>query len=444
MVNNKNSNNLNNNLNNNNKNRNNLNNNNNNNKINNKNTNNLNNNNRNSNNLNNNSNNLNNNSNNLNNNNSNNLNNNNSNNLNNNNNSTKTNNNKFNEYLNSKKEDIKKIKKFKDDTVNNINAMPSQLKIFNVVLGFILMYVFTNVKYNIYLSILFAVITSILIYIFGGAYLSLIFIVLYSIYLMKIINTKYKNAGIIINQTNIYKTSDGLAMMCDKPQTPENNIISYKNFRDEVDNRDFSICVFLYINGSNPKYKNNFKNYRFRDWKSIFYFGQDEIIDSSTNDPIELKDLKQIPGLWLKPTLNNLVLVINDGQNNGLIELDDVPLNEWFSVSIILNNSAISLYKNCKLEKIITLNSFLPETSEYNLYIANDGKLIKYNDSEERNGFPGQMAFFTYYNFSLSQTAMNEYCSTYSSILNNYQYKQNNDIKYETSCLVTDSDKNSL
>ena len=90
------------------------------------------------------------------------------------------------------------------------------------------------------------------------------------------------------------------------------------------------------------------------------------------------------------------------------------------------------------------MNSYLPDTSEYNLYIANDGKLIKYNDDKERNGFPGQMAFFTYYNFSLSQKSMNEYCSKYSSILNNYQYKENNHIKYETSCLVTDSDKNSL
>ena len=370
--------------------------------------------------------------------------NNNRNNKNNNNNINKTNNNIFNEYLNSKKDDIKKLKKFRDDTVNNINSMPSQLKFFNVILAFIFMYIFTNIKYNLGLSILFAIITTILIFIFGGTYLSLIFVVLYSVYLIKIINLKYKNAGIIINQTNINKTSDGLAMMCDKPQTVENNIISYKNFRDEVDNRNFSICVFLYINGSNPKYKNNFKNYRFRDWKSIFYFGQNEIIESSDNNPTELKDLKQIPGLWLKPTLNNLVLVTNDGQNNGLTELNDVPLNEWFSVSIIVNSSSISLYKNCKLEKIITLNSYLPDTSEYNLYIANDGKLIKYNDDKERNGFPGQMAFFTYYNFSLSQKSMNEYCSKYSSILNNYQYKENNHIKYETSCLVTDSDKNSL
>lgn len=365
-------------------------------------------------------------------------------NVNNMNNKNKTNNNIFNEYLNNKKEDIKKIKKYTNETINNINAMPYQLKVFNILLSFSFMYIFTNIRYNLTLSIIFAIITTILVYIFGGLYLSLIFIVLYSVYIIKVINEKYKNAGIIINQTNIYKTSDRKAMMCDKPQTVDNNIISYKDFRNEVDNRDFSICVFLYVNGTNPKYKNNFKNYRFRDWKSVFYFGQNEITENTKENPTELKDVKQIPGLWLKPTLNNLVLVLNDGQNNGLLELNDIPLNEWFSVSIIINSASVSLYKNCKLEKTLTLNSFIPETSEYNLYIANDGKLIKYNDDIERNGFPGQMAFFTYYNFALTQKDMNEYCSNYSAILNKYQNKENNDIKYETSCLVTDSDKNTL
>ena len=322
--------------------------------------------------------------------------------------------------------------------------MPFQLKVFNTLAAFSFMYIFTNVKYNLPLSIIFALLTSALLFIYVGTYLTLIFIVLYSVYLIKIINEKYKSAGTIINQTNLFKTSNGKAMMCDKPQTTENNVISYKNFRDEVDNRDFSISVFLYINGSNPKYDNNFRNYRYRDWKSIFYLGLNEIEENAQGNPTELKNLNQIPGLWLKPTLNNIVMCINDGNNNGTLELNDVPLNEWFSVTIIVNSASVSLYKNCKLEKTLTLTSYLPETSNYNLYIANDGKLIKYNDNVERNGFPGQMAFFTYYKFNLSQEDMDSYCNYYSKILKNYQYNENKNIKYETSCLVTDSDSKSL
>jgi hypothetical protein len=301
------------------------------------------------------------------------------------------------------------------------------------------MYVFTKINYNLGLSILFAILTSSMLFIFGGIYFTLIFIVLYIIYLMQVINKKEKTSGVIIKQTDVYNTSTKKPFICDAPQTP-NNVISYKNFRDEVDNRNFSISMFLYINGSNPKYKNNFENYRFRDWKSIFYLGKNEITDSTT----ELHNIQQIPGLWLKPTLNNIVLVLNDGDNNGRLELDDVPLNEWFSITILVNSGSISLYKNCKLEKILSLNSYLPETSEYDLYIANDGKLKTYSDAVERNGFPGQMAYFKYYNFTLNQYDIDNYCSKYKSILDKFQYEENNDIRYETSCLVTDSDKKSL
>ena len=331
-----------------------------------------------------------------------------------------------------------------------MNSMPYQLKVFNVVISFILMYVFTKINYNLGLSILFAILTSSMLFIFGGIYFSLIFIVLYIIYLTQVINKKEKTSGVIIKQTDVYNTSTKKPFICDAPQTAD-NIISYKNFRDEVDNRNFSISMFLYINGSNPKYKNKFENYRFRDWKSIFYLGKNEIGkdsdvigEDSNGDTIELHKIQQIPGLWLKPNLNNIVLVINDGTNNGRLELDDVPLNEWFSITILVNSGSISLYKNCKLEKILSLNSHIPDTSDYNLYIANDGKLIKYPDDVKKNGFPGQMAYFKYYNFTLSQYDIDNYCSKYKSVLDKFQNEENNDIRYETSCLVTDSDIKSL
>ena len=321
--------------------------------------------------------------------------------------------------------------------------MPFQLKAFNILLGFTLTYIFTNTFYSLGLSITFAVITSILLYIYGGIFFAMIFFIMFGIILTKKINEKNKSLGIIIKQTNINETPDKKAFMCDKQQN-ENNIISYGNFRNEVDNRDFSLCVYLYINGSNPAYKNKFSNYRFRDWKSIFYLGSSDIKESAGEGVNEIKDLYQVPGLWLKPSLNNIVLVINDGQNNDRLELDNVPLNEWFSISIIMNSASISLYKNCKLEKIIGLKNIIPDTTKYNLYIANDGKAIKYSDDVERNGFPGQMAYFTYYNFILTQNQINEYCNRYRNVLNKYQYKQNEDVKYETSCLVTDSDTNTL
>ena len=316
--------------------------------------------------------------------------------------------------------------------------MPSQLKMFNVIVFLILTGIFTNFYYNFYASIIFALFTSVALYILGGSYLSLIFIVLYSIYLVQIINKKNSIAGVTIEQTDIDKTEDNKAFLCDKIQKPITNIVSYKKFRDEMDNRNFSLNLFLYINGTNPVYKNNFYNYRFNDWKSIFYLGNNDIKSNT-----DIENLKQVPGLWLKPSLNNIVLNINDGVNKGRLELNDVPLNTWFSISIVVNNSSVSLFKNCKLEKILSLKELLSSTSEYNLYIANDGKNVVYND-KERNGFSGQMAYFKYYNFTINQNIITDYCKKYKLKLDKYQNNENKDIKYTTSCLITDSDKKNL
>ena len=332
--------------------------------------------------------------------------------------------------------------------------MPLTLKVFNIILTSILTFVFTQTNYNLVLSLLFAFLTTIFIYLYIGLFFAMLFFVLYIVLLLKKSNEKKLTQGTIIEQTNIPKTTNKIAFQCDNPATPKNNIVSYKKFRNDLDNRDFSICVFLYINGSNPVYKNNFYNYRYKDWKSVFYFGNSEIMSDSMNENVEEEDdkiktkkynyLNQMPGLWLKPSLNNLVLAIKNGSINERLELNDVPLNEWFSITIIMNSSSVSLYQNCKLEKIVNLDKIIPDTSEYNLFIANDANLIVYDDNKKRNGFAGQMAYFTYYNFILTQNQINDYCSKYKKSLEKYQEKQNQNVTYNTSCLVTDSDVNSL
>jgi hypothetical protein len=135
---------------------------------------------------------------------------------------------------------------------------------------------------------------------------------------------------------------------------------------------------------------------------------------------------------------------MKSGDINERLEINDCPLNEWFSISILMNSSSVSVYKNCKLEKIVSLNNIIPDTSEYNLFLTNDAELILYDDNVKRNGFAGQMAYFTYYNFILTQNQINNYCNKYKKSLEKYQDKQNEGIQYNTSCLVTDGDVNSL
>ena len=81
-----------------------------------------------------------------------------------------------------------------------------------------------------------------------------------------------------------------------------------------------------------------------------------------------------------------------------------------------MNSASVSLYKNCKLEKIVNLRSVIPDTSEYNLYLANDGELIKYDDGKTKNGFAGQMAYLTYFGYILKKKQNSEYCEKYRNI----------------------------
>ena len=131
---------------------------------------------------------------------------------------------------------------------------------------------------------------------------------------------------------------------------------------------------------------------------------------------------------------------MNDGLNTEKSTIQDVPLNKWFNITLNISNNSCTIYKDCKLEIEMALKNSIPDTTMDNLYIANDGALVKYNDDEMRNGFAGRIAFLTYYNYNLTQRQINEICENYNSLLNKYQSNDNKKIIYNTSCLVTDSD----
>ena len=341
----------------------------------------------------------------------------------------------LNNTLNYYKDEVKTTMKNATKLVNNINKVPLNIIILNILLSLICLFTFTNIYYNLTLSIIFAIITTTIIYFYSG-YFSVLFLIFYIIYISQIIFDTYKNRGKIILETNLIKNLTKKPFICDKIQKDSYNIISSKVFRNEFGNQNYCFSLFIYINGSNPLYKNNFQNYRFRDWKSIFYSGDSEILDDSK----DITQIKQLPGLWLSPTLNNIVCIMNDGLNTEKSTIQDVPLNKWFNITLNISNNSCTIYKDCKLEIEMALKNSIPDTTMDNLYIANDGALVKYKDDEMRNGFAGRIAFLTYYNYNLTQRQINEICENYNSLLNKYQLNENKKIIYNTSCLVTDSD----
>ena len=339
----------------------------------------------------------------------------------------------MNQLLENSKEQVQVIKKAGDKVTENMRGLSLQLKLFSCAISLFCIGFFTKVRVSYILSFIFAIIAAMSFYTIS-TFACVVFIILFIIYISGVIRERNKSFGIIIKPTDIYRNSSRKAFMCDVPPTND-NIIASNIFRDEVNNHHYTFSVFLYINGSNPTYKNNFQNYRFREWKSVFYLGENSI-----NNSMEFYKLRQLPGLWLKPTLNNLVFVMNDGSSSERAELEDLPMNEWFNITMVVQGASVAIYKNCKLEIELSLKNIIPNTSQYNLYLANDAEMSK----SKKNGYAGQMAFLSYYASALNQTEINQICSYYHPLLKKYQHKQDKGISYETSCLVTNSDVKSL
>lgn len=342
----------------------------------------------------------------------------------------KNKNNELNEYIKKTANQIREGKKIYDSGLNMVRNTPLIIKIMNIVVPGILTLIYTSYRFNLGLSIFFAILTFIAIYILGGYY-AIVFMILYIIYVVKEKNKKDSYLGYIIPETDIFK--NGSPFDCSKDNG--GLIVNYNNYKNGLDTSYFSYSFWLYVNNNNSLYKNNWSNYRYSEWKSIFYAGNRGI------EGEDVSGLRQFPGFWFSPKLNNIVLLFQTESNLvERMEIMDVPMNQWFNLVLVVENRSASVYINCKMENNFSLVNSSPNISEYNLYIAKDEK----TNYEKKNGFPGFIANLSYYSYSLNQSQINQICNEYGSKFRSYQMKENSKVDYKTSCLITDSDRNNI
>jgi hypothetical protein len=111
-------------------------------------------------------------------------------------------------------------------------------------------------------------------------------------------------------------------------------------------------------------------------WKTVWYRG-----DIETDSMYQ----KKTPGVYLAPNTNKMIITVacdNGIDEANAIVLDDIPLNNWFCITIVLEGRSLECYLNGLLEKSISL------TGAPNMMNSN---LIK-----GKNGFNGLLAFFRY------------------------------------------------
>ena len=328
--------------------------------------------------------------------------------------------------------------------IQKVNGMSPMHYYIITIFGLFLVWFTTYFEFRFGLSLFFALIVLLSlskINVVG----SIIFGLVYAYIVYQLFQDKRKITGDVIQETDIMK--NGKPFVASKQSLQIGSNILPKN----TDTSNFSYTFWLYLNSvpvkpENPDYQNTWTNYRFGDWKSVFYRGNTV---STTSSEISGEGIKeQFPGVWLGPTKNFLSVVFHNGEDQSKIErvdLEDVPLNQWFQVSIVVEGNSVSLYVNGKLENIKVLNQMIPsDLQEKDLFICKDAFLnfvpsqteiskeyrcpdgcINDDDDNDstgkKSGFPGFIGEMAYFPYVLTNEEIQKNYLFYKNIIDRYQ-----------------------
>lgn len=114
-------------------------------------------------------------------------------------------------------------------------------------------------------------------------------------------------------------------------------------------------------------------------WRTVWFRG-----DTSGDNGQSIYKMKT-PGVYLAPNTNKLIITVaceNGPDEGNAITIDDIPLNEWFCVTISLEGRSFDCYINGLLE--------------YSISLTGAPLMMNSNIVKGKNGFNGLMAFFRY------------------------------------------------
>lgn len=119
-------------------------------------------------------------------------------------------------------------------------------------------------------------------------------------------------------------------------------------------------------------------NYKLGQWKHVFHKGNE------TSWP------NRAPGVWLHPNKNALRVYMNSYKEiSEFADVDNIPVNKWFCLMIIVKGQNVDIYINGNLKKSLKLNG-IPKQNYGDVYINAFG------------GFSGYMSRLRYYDYALN------------------------------------------
>ncbi len=159
--------------------------------------------------------------------------------------------------------------------------------------------------------------------------------------------------GLIINEVkkSTYDIShvNDLTFFTNEPHKADTSVIIEGTHIESSSTTEFTYTFWLYVNSSLWNTENN------GNWKHILHRGN---VDTEKTNPLDGNLLLQVPGIWLYPNTNRLWCVVStEGgpeYGEGLI-FDNLAIDRWTHISVVLLNNTLDLYIDGKLEKTITL-----------------------------------------------------------------------------------------
>jgi len=151
-------------------------------------------------------------------------------------------------------------------------------------------------------------------------------------------------------------------------KTHNNIMINRSN--NQVDGIEFTYVFWMYINDW---------NYKLGKWKHVLHKGNSDSWPG------------RAPGIWLHPEENKMRVYMNTFNSiaDSYIDIDNIPLDKWFHVSVSLKSKYLDVYINGNLKKRIVLDG-VPKQNNGDVYINKFG------------GFSGYMSCIRYYDHSIS------------------------------------------
>lgn len=169
---------------------------------------------------------------------------------------------------------------------------------------------------------------------------------------------------------------------------------------------EFTFSYWMYIDGREW-------NYRFGEWKHIFHRGTSPIlpIDGETtggeNEQIT-KLTTQMPAFWLSPKENTLNCSLTTGDSGEeRITIEDIPINKWINVVLVVGNNSGNLYMDGKLYRTVNLMKTLNATKDA-VYVNYFG------------GFGGKMAYLQYFDRALTPKEVEDLYREFKTNIDKY------------------------